>query len=137
MARTERGLRQATRWGLLGVALLSAAGIIVSTALGYLEARALAPPLARGQAEAFIRTLRERARPELGAPGPQILQGLLDRHAADGLRYVALLDRGGRVLAAAGEPLAGGRASVPAPGELLSGPGWVRVLAPPPPPPGP
>jgi len=133
----SRGVRgPAARWGLLVVALLLGVGLIGSSVWSYRQARAIAEPLARGQAEAYLRALRERTRPELGPPTAAALEQLLSDHSAAGLRYLTLVDQRGQVSHAVGAP-AVPALSTPPPGDLVYRDDRVRMTAPPAPPPPP
>ena len=125
----------AARWGLLVIALLLGVALISVTARSYLKARELAGTIARGQAERFLRGLRERAPGRSGrSPSREVLQALLDEHHEGGLRSVSVVDGGGAVVVAVGDPV-GTSQPLPAPGELQAIGERLRLVAPPPPPP--
>lgn len=123
------------RWGLLGTALLLGAALLASSWVSYRDALALGTTLSIGQAEGFFRAVRMSSSP--GRAAEADFARVLAENRASGLRWVGLVEPGGRVLVQAGEP------SAP-PSDLpreftvqtLPAQGRVRVTAPPPPRPG-
>jgi two-component system sensor histidine kinase HydH len=107
--------------------------LLGSTVLAYGEAKALAPTLARGQAETYLRAFREYTRPEYGPPSKAVLEQLLDEHSSGGLRALTLLDPPHGVELAVGHPALSDRAEGLAPGQLHFESGRVLMVAPPPP----
>lgn len=130
-----RQRRSAVRWGLLVVPVLLGLALATTAWITISEAHSLAPTLARGQSETYVRALRERVRPPI-PPSPAALQALLDSYESDGLRYIALLDARREVVMAVGDTTFTGDAW-PEPHALQPGHDRIRVLTPPPPPPPP
>ena len=129
--------RFSSRWGLPLVALLLGVTLIASSLRSYFAARSFGITLARGQAETFLRAVHARSRAEPGPPSDISLREVLEAHSADGLRYLAVLDRDGAVIASAGTASPDFRGALPAPGVLLPASSVMRMLAPPPGPPAP
>jgi len=131
LAVTEAKSGVVARWGLLCVSLLLSLGLVIATVKHYYDVRELEATLARGQVEAFLRTVRERVPPIPGLANEEILQGIVDHHRSAGLRYVAFLDPQGSVLVSAGEPIMEG--PLPEPDVLEIVGDRARLRAPPPP----
>ncbi len=90
------------RWGLFAVSAL-AAFLLVATALwSWVGAREAASHLTEARALTLTTSVSRALRNREDAVQPT-LDGLLDDHFDDGLRYVALI-RGERLVGAAGEP---------------------------------
>jgi two-component system sensor histidine kinase HydH len=127
-------LQRFSRWGLLAVPLVLGLVLIGSSVHGYLGAQRLVDDVTRGQAEGFARDILEASRPTQGPPTQEHLATVVSMRHAWGLRYAAMVDAHGVVIAEAGESLEGGR-SLPHPGRLQRVANRVRWLVPPPPPP--
>jgi two-component system sensor histidine kinase HydH len=122
------------------VALLLGAVLIGSTAWSYLGVRAASLVVTRGQAELLFRALRQGAISGWDTPQAADLARVVVEQSSTGLRYVAILGEGHRVLVSAGTPLgAADRAedALLGEGELLRVGDRIRTMQPPPPrPPG-
>src|SRR5699024_10767755 len=106
----------------------------------YLGATAVSPIVTKGQAEVFFTAVRQQAIDGRDAPRAEELERVLADQSAFGLRYVALVGEGRRVLASAGAPWGGDKGDVvdlPQEGEMRRVGDRIRILsAPPPKPPG-
>ena len=90
-------------WGACLLALVQlAASLSVWRAI-----RAEVRVITSGQGESFVQALRD-ARPDVpGPPDPAVIEAILEDHADQGLRYVALVEPDGRVVVDAGTPTGG------------------------------
>jgi len=94
---------------MLVVAVLLALGLLGSAAHSEWAARDLAEAVTRSQAEGLMRSLRwEAAEASAEGPGParEALEAALADHAEEGLRFVALVDPEGEIIASAGDKTA-------------------------------
>jgi two-component system sensor histidine kinase HydH len=96
---------------LIGVALLATVWSTRSTVIDASEA------VAGGQALAIERSVRADLDRLEAVPSPQDLTQILNAYSEEGLRYIAMVENRGQIIAAAGTPL-GGSNSVPDDAEL-------------------
>ncbi len=91
-------------WGLLAVAAGLAGLLVISSVSSFVGAHELSETLVRGEGEMIYNAIRS------GLPGRRSndadLATVLEAERERGLRYVAILGREGRVVAAAGSPAA-------------------------------
>ncbi|MES2644343.1 MAG: ATP-binding protein [Myxococcota bacterium] len=122
-----------SRHGLVGVAVLAAALLLLTNGWLYAGVVARSQELALAQGQVFALALQAESR---GPPDEASLQALVAAKGADGLRWAGLVERAGPLVAEAGTAHPGG----PMPDEdtlLVEVGDRVRFLArPPPPPPG-
>lgn len=90
---------------VLAVAVVFGALLIASTTMGYRTARDLAATVTRGEAEAHFHAFHRMVRLGPGRPGQEQMAVVLEERRDLGLRYLAVLDRQGRPIASAGDPL--------------------------------
>jgi len=129
------------RWGLLAATLAMGGALVASSFLSYRSVVQASSVVARSLGEALLRSVFVLVRPDKAPVTSADLEALLGEHAAEGLRFVAVLDENGRTVAAAGVPLVSGEGVVAARGS--GEPHVVReigdrvqmVAGPPPPPP--
>ena len=107
----SRGTRRA-RWGMLATTLVMGAALVITGVATFLSNRAAADSVAEARAMDLYRGVRRNLRDAAEAPQGTLkeavagaLADILDEFTEQGLRYVALVDRAGAVVAAAGEPL--------------------------------
>lgn len=103
--KTSTGRR--ARWGLLVSALILGVMLVVIATLGYNSARQVAVTAAEGQAELLLRQLR------LGGNAADItseeLEKFVSNYSSLGLRYLALMEQNGQILAEAGQQAVGSK----------------------------
>jgi two-component system sensor histidine kinase HydH len=130
-----RGQGRLARHGLLVVALAAALGLLGAAWQSRNAAKALAETINQGQAEGFLRAMREHASrhgSRRGTPLASDLQAFLEEHGGEGLRGIGVLGADGVLRVQAGElskePV---DRDVP-PGPVLRRAGaLIRVYAPP------
>lgn len=91
-----------TRWGLLATTIALGIAMIAASWANYNSARNARATLFRGQADILASAMRRTLRP--GSITEAELDTLLNEQSAAGLRYIALIDRDGNVVAGAGTP---------------------------------
>lgn len=96
-----------SRWSLIGATILMGIALLATVWSTYRGVHDASQTLMRGQADVFRDSIRVLMadQEESAADNDAALATILDEHAGDGLRYIAILGRNGRVIAAAGEPL--------------------------------
>lgn len=102
MAAASRSL---TRWGLLVVAVLLGVGLLWTAIAGWVASSDASLALVRGRALDLADSIRRELAG--GPPSGETLGGLVEELADRGLRYVAVVRPGGRVLAEGGQALGG------------------------------
>lgn len=95
------------RWGWLATTFALAASLLATAWAGRRRAADARATLDRGQGEVLLEAAREVVRSTPEAEMATALDSLVARHQAVGLRFVALLDPRGRILAQVGTPLGG------------------------------
>ncbi|MEJ2184587.1 MAG: HAMP domain-containing sensor histidine kinase [Gemmatimonadota bacterium] len=127
-----RATTSLTRWGLLATTFALGMAMIAASWANYNSARNARATLFRGQADILASALRRTLRP--GGVTEAELDTLLTEQTSAGLRYIALIDRDGSVVASAGTPAPEPITPPPGPDrdmEVLHG--RVRVIFMPPP----
>lgn len=102
MAAASRSL---PRWGLLVVAVLLGVGLLWTAIAGWVASSDASLALVRGRALDLADSIRRELAG--GPPSSETLGGLVEELADRGLRYVAVVRPGGRVLAEGGQALGG------------------------------
>ena len=102
---------------LIGVALFATVWSTRSAVIDASEA------VGGGQALAIEQSVRSDLAVLEAVPSPEELAEILSSHAGEGLRYIAMIENRGQVVAAAGVPVGGGAGS----GEETIGPGPRRL----------
>ena len=121
------------RHGLLIVALAAALGLLATGWSSRRGAQALADTVNQGQAEGFLRAMRERARDLQGRPRSGDFAWFLEAYGGEGLRGIGLVDEDGTL-----HTQAGTLTNKAVPKRLAPGPyvervdDMVRVFSPPP-----
>lgn len=92
------------RWLLVAAALLTGVALVATVWTTRRGVGDASQALERGQADLLRESVRARVAESGGAPGPDELAAIAEDLAADGLRYLAVLDAGGAVAAEAGTP---------------------------------
>jgi len=105
--RVRPALGRWARWGWLGTTAALGAMLVATAWIGRQRARAASSTLDRGQSEVLLESLRQSIRQRADWPDAARLDSLLGQHAEGGLRYLALIDSDGLVMARAGTPVAG------------------------------
>lgn len=95
------------RWGWLGTTLALAAALLVTAWMARWRATQAEDTLNRGQGEVLLEAAREAVRVTPRADLDTALDSLIARHQSVGLRFAALLDASGVVLAQAGTAVGG------------------------------
>ena len=92
-----------SRRGLVGASVLMMLALLATSWSGYQSVQEASSLLVRSLGDGFVRAVREVSRGRRGS-APEDLQLIVDTHAPDGLRYVAVMSMDGAVLAFAGTP---------------------------------
>jgi two-component system, NtrC family, sensor histidine kinase HydH len=103
--KTSTGRR--ARWGLLVSALILGVMLVVIATLGYNSARQVAVTAAEGQAELLLRQLRLEG--NAADISSEELERFVSNYSSLGLRYLALMDKNGEILAEAGQQAVGSK----------------------------
>jgi two-component system sensor histidine kinase HydH len=93
------------RWSLVATIGLLGAALLVTAWTSYAGVRDASALLIRGEANALARAVRSSLFQNEQLPSSAQLDAFLEEEADSGLRYIALLDHGGSVLAEAGTTL--------------------------------
>jgi two-component system, NtrC family, sensor histidine kinase HydH len=116
MATTGRVMPLA-RWSVVAVVALMGAALLVTVWSTHTGVRDASATLLRGQADAFERAIRADLATVSGTPTDDDLAGLLEEHGDDGLRYIAVVDEAGQLVAESGTAVARRPGRLPPPGE--------------------
>lgn len=100
--------RSQVMWAPVAAALVACAVLAGATLLIRSEAKGASHLVARGLGQAFSVSAWETFMHSDFPPQQEVLQELLERHAEDGLRYVAIIRDDGQVLTQAGEAIGAG-----------------------------
>lgn len=104
-AKPQRRVRGG-RWGLLATALAASAALVLAAWSSRARVVEATRTLERGQAQAFVTRARARLFEGDAAPEAADLETLLGEEKASGLRYLAVVQLDGEVVAAAGDAAA-------------------------------
>lgn len=99
----SHGTRRA-RWGMLATTLVMGAALVITGLTTYLSNRTAADSVANARTLDLYRSVRRSMRDGLEAPRAA-LEELLEDFGEQGLRYIALVEPGGVIVATAGAPL--------------------------------
>ena len=114
------------RWGWLLITLALGLALIFTSFANYRSARNATNTLHVGQGEILESAVWSVVRSNHDSVRQEDMEALLTERADEGLRYVALLDRQGRIAFSAGEPAAEPFVD-PRHGSGKGGPGMVEV----------
>jgi two-component system, NtrC family, sensor histidine kinase HydH len=103
VARSNRFAR-VSPWALIAAALLMGAALLATVWTTHRGVSDASETLERGQADLIQDAVRVRLASLDVLPTAADLEEMLDELEADGLTYIAVFDRGGALLAAAGKP---------------------------------
>src|SRR5881392_3355641 len=116
-------------WGAIAVALLAAAALAVTVVVMSRGVDAASQTLSRGEGEALLAAIRAELAEMRGPPSSADLAEVVARHRAEGLRYVAVVQRDRGVEGEAGERAMGDPRGAHA-GELVVTRDRVRIAQP-------
>ncbi len=92
------------KWSLVATVALLAGALLVTAWTTYAAVTDASATLIRGQADGLEHALRWQLASPDGPPTPEQLREVLEEERAAGLRYLAVIERGGELVAEAGTP---------------------------------
>jgi two-component system sensor histidine kinase HydH len=106
-------------WSVVVVFLLTGIALLATVWTTRSSVNAASDALGRGQALAIQQTVRASLADLEGPATSEDLAGIVREHAEEGLRYLALLDNRGQIVAAAGRPVGSGAGDGAGDGEVV------------------